>query len=89
MRVVKEIEAYLGSPNFDIESDTTPSKWWKEHEKLYPMLAKLAMKNFCVCATSCASERLFSMSGHVTPMRTSLKPDKVNRLFFLEKNLIK
>ena len=46
MRVVKEIEAYLGSPNLDIESDTTPLKWWKEHEKLYPTLAKLAI----VCA---------------------------------------
>ena len=53
MRVVKEIEAYLGSgsPNLDIESDTTPLKWWKKEEKLYPTLAKLVMKIFCVCVT--------------------------------------
>ena len=36
-----------------------------------------------VCATSCASERLFSVSGNiVTPTRTCLNPDKVNMLVF-------
>lgn len=87
-RIRKEIEMYLSSPNLNIESDMSPLQWWKEHNKSYPTLAKLAIKILCVCATSCASERLFSTSGHiVTPGRSSLNPNKVDMLVFLSKNL--
>ena len=38
--------------------------------------------------TSASSERLFSRSGKiVTPLRASLKPDKVDMLVFLSKNV--
>ena len=54
----------------------------------FPSLATLARKLLSVCATSCASERLFSISGNiVTPTKTCLNPDKVNMLAFLAKNL--
>lgn len=62
VKVSNEVESYLGSPNLDIESDLSPLKWWKEHTNSYPTLAKLAIKIPCVCATICASERLFSMT---------------------------
>ena len=58
--------------------------WWKSHNLEYPLLARLAKKYLCACATSSPSERLFSTSGDiVTPNRCSMKPDKVDMLTFL------
>ena len=87
-RVLKEITAYLSSPELQIESEVSPLSWWQEHAQHFSILAQLANKWLCICATSCSSERLFSTSGHVvTPARSSLNPDKVNMLVFLAKNL--
>ena len=81
-----EVESYLRIPLQDVEGD--PLQWWKVEEKNYPILATLARKYLCICATSSPSERLFSTSGLlVTPKRSSLKPDKVNMLVFLSRNL--
>lgn len=83
-----EVEAYKTSPKLEIDSDDTPVKWWKNHSTVYPVLAKLARKYLCMCATSCTSERQFSTSGNiVTSSRSSLKPTKVNMLVFLAQNL--
>ncbi len=87
LTVMKEIESYLSAPNLDIESDQKPLNWWKVNKMLYPTLAKLCVKILCICATSCASERLFSTSGHIVNSRSSLNPNKVNMLVFLAKNL--
>ena len=51
-------------------------------------MGAFAQRYVCVCATSSPSEHLFSSSGHiVSPLRLKLKPDKVNMLTFLSKNL--
>ena len=81
-----ELERYLSIPKLDKEEEILP--WWKINSSHYPHISKLAQQYLCVCATSSASERLFSTSGNiVTPSRSSLKPDKVNMLTFLTKNL--
>ena len=83
-----EVEAYKTSPKLEIDSDETPMSWWKNHSTVYPVLAKLAKKYLCMCATSCISERQFSTSGNiVTSSWSSLKPTKVNMLVFLARNL--
>lgn len=84
--VEAELNSYLLSPTIDSEAD--PLAWWRLHQVSYPKLSKLARKYLCIPATSSPSERLFSTSGNVvTCQRTCLKPNKVNMLVFLAKNL--
>ena len=65
-----------------------PLAWWKNNAVRFPLLSVLAKKYLCVCATSTASERVFSTAGNVvTSTRNLLKPEKVDMLVFLAKNL--
>ena len=81
-----ELQSYLQAGSLDTEAD--PLEWWKASQSLYPRLSKLARKYLCIPATSAASGRVFSTGGNVvTCLRSSLKPDQVNRLVFLAKNL--
>lgn len=85
-RVKEEVEQYSNIVKPDPELN--PLDWWKIQAPNYPILAKLAKKYLCICASSSASERLFSTSGHIaSKKRTLLKPDKLNMLVFLSKNL--
>ncbi|XP_056445916.1 E3 SUMO-protein ligase ZBED1-like isoform X2 [Gadus chalcogrammus] len=84
--IASELQSYLQSGNLDTEED--PLSWWREHQRLYPRLAKLAKKYLCIPATSSPSERVFSTGGNlVTCLRSSLMPEIVDRLVFLAKNL--
>ena len=81
-----ELTKYLHETKLDVESD--PLKWWKLHAPSYPLLSNVSKKYLAILATSASSERLFSRSGKiVTPLRASLKPDKVDMLVFLSKNV--
>lgn len=63
-----------------VDPDCNPLDWWKVNATNYTVLSQLAM---CISASSCASERVFSASGHiVSKKRTLLKPDMVNMLVF-------
>lgn len=51
---------------------------WKTNQACFPLMAKLVRKYFCICTTSCPSERVFSAAHDiVTPVRSLLKPEKV------------
>ncbi|XP_067313700.1 E3 SUMO-protein ligase ZBED1-like [Pseudorasbora parva] len=81
-----ELKGYLSTPN--AESEVDPLEWWKVHEANFPRISQLARKYLCIPATSAPSERAFSTGGNiVTCQRASLKPEKVNQLVFLSKNL--
>ena len=81
-----EISRYVSAPGIELDAD--PLQWWSIHASGYPSLSKLAHKYLCVCGTSSASERLFSVAGNiVTAKRSLLKPHKVDMLVFLAKNL--
>ncbi|KAI2649305.1 Zinc finger BED domain-containing protein 4 [Labeo rohita] len=74
--------------NTDIEPDTDPLEWWKLHQPNFPRLSLLAKKYLSIPATSAPSERVFSVGGGiVTCNRACLKPEVVDRLIFLAKNV--
>ena len=76
-RIQDELSQYLLLPCPEIKSN--PLEWWKNHQEHFQVLSTLAKKYLSVCATSCASERVFSTGGNVvTPSRSCLKPEKVD-----------
>ena len=86
IRVDTEIRRYLQEEALDSHAD--PLVWWRDNSVRFPLLSKVARKYMTICATSIPSERVFSAAGNVvTSFRASLKPDKVNMLVFLAKNM--
>lgn len=84
-RADTELTHYLQEEPLDSNGD--PLAWWRDNEARFPLLSKVARKYMCICATSTPSERVFSAAGNiVTPLRSSLKPHKVNMLVFLARN---
>ena len=85
-KVKQELDCYLGHPQLEIEE--SPLSWWKIEHQRYPHLSRLARKYLCLCATSVPSERIFSVAGEiVSDRRSALKPEKVDQLVFLARNL--
>ena len=83
----EEIDGYLQMPVVDV--DQSPLELWRREQTQFPMLSKLARKySICVCATSVASERVFSAANYIASnLRSCLKPTKINQLTFLQRNL--
>ncbi|XP_028980083.1 zinc finger BED domain-containing protein 1-like [Esox lucius] len=81
-----ELENYLMGP--DADSETEPLDWWKVYDKKFPKVSQLARRYLCIPATSSSSERIFSTGGNiVTCHRAALKPETVDKLVFLARNL--
>ena len=82
------------SEEFDNYLKLTPLKscdncleWWSHNSLHFPNLAKLAKRYLCVPATSVPAEQVFSIAGEViNNKRSSLKPENVDMLIFLNKN---
>lgn len=80
-----ELDCYLSQPIVSMNS--SPFAWWEINTRLFPHLAKLAQRILVVQATSVSSERVFSTAGDiVTAKRSSLDPENVDKLIFLNKN---
>ena len=56
-------EKYERSPRADPSSD--PLQWWKLNSNQYSVLSQVAKKYLCICASSSASECVFSTLGHI------------------------
>lgn len=82
-----EISLYVATPPLPDKS-IDPLHWWQQNNSVYPNLSHLARRYLCIQGTSVASERVFSHAGYiVNDRRCSLKPDLVNKLVFLNRNL--
>ena len=83
--VIEEFKKYL---NISVNLSSDPINWWKTNQNDFPRLAKLAKKYLSIPSTSVSSERIFSTAGNlITKKRTALKPELVNKLIFLKKNM--
>jgi len=48
-----------------LELDKGPLEWWKQRRMTFLFLSQLIRKLYCITATSCPSERLFSAAGNL------------------------
>ncbi|XP_073332449.1 E3 SUMO-protein ligase ZBED1-like [Pagrus major] len=83
-----EAELVRYRSEMSISLTSCPLKWWKENSKFYPLLSPLAKAYLTTPATSVPSERVFSTAGDVvTSQRSQLRPENVDMLIFLKRNL--
>lgn len=82
-----ELEEYLSLSSADIKTD--PLKWWRDHEKQFKYLSRVAKQYLCIPATSVESERHFSAAGRtVTKIRNRLSPEVTETLLFVNRNKV-
>ena len=80
--VTKEIERYKKEEQ---NPEADPLAWWREREKSYPILSRLAKRILCVPATSVEAERRFSDLGLLlTKRRLCLTGPHVDMMLFLK-----
>ena len=79
------IEEYLQSPCLPQESD--PLEYWKENNKKFSQLAKLAPNYLCIPASSAPVESLFRIAGKVfRPKQCRLTDNLFQKLMFIKCN---
>lgn len=84
---VSELDSYLRESD-SCEHIEKLLDWWGTQRKKYPALSFLAKKVLCIASTSAISERNFSAAGCVLQeRRTCLKPENLDNLLFLHKNM--
>jgi hypothetical protein len=80
-----EFEQYISE--IQINQNLDPCMWWKEHETIYPTIAKVAKNILCIPASYASSERVFSTARNiVTSQRNRLNAENVSTLVFLKQN---
>ena len=88
-----EIARYVNNAeqgSAELTSDMDVLLWWRDHAKIYPLMANLAKKYLAVQATSCSSERTFSTGGRtVTNTRTRLATCNVHMIVYVKENMDK
>ena len=71
----------------NFKKDTNPSLFWINNSQTYQRLSVLARRYLTPLPNSAYSERCFSLSGEIiSKKRTSLCPEKVEMIEFLNKN---
>ena len=77
-----KVEHYLSEKT--VKRKSSPLIWWRENDKRFPKLSKVARCLLNIPATSTLSERVFSVAGlAVNKLRSSLKPKNVDSLVCL------
>ncbi|CAF1153450.1 unnamed protein product [Rotaria magnacalcarata] len=84
----KELTEYLFL-NVTLEPDADVLLFWKQHQNKFPTLASIVKDIYSIPASNTTVERLFSSAGStISDRRTNLDSEKVNKLLFLNKNLL-
>lgn len=83
----EEIERFMLEPVCNIKENIF--SWWHKNKSRFPLIYGIAKKTIIVPATSTPSERVFSTAGLIlTEKRSRLKPDHLDMLIFLNRNLM-
>ena len=95
-KVNDELTEYRALPRIDMRETlengekgkySDPLFWWKNREKNFPTLSKIAKKILCIPGTSAPSERVFSVAGlTITKLRAKLDCENASCLIFLRDN---
>ena len=81
-----ELEAWSKVPAGH-HTDIDILDFWRDHEKSFPLLARVARMFFGIPVTSASSERLFSAAGNViSSARTLLATERAEQLIFIHDN---
>jgi hypothetical protein len=81
-----EVDMYLNTNTPFSPSDDVLNFWECNKEK-YPRLYAITQRLFSIPATNLSSERNFSYTGMtLTDKRSTINPDKVNKLLFIRSN---
>ena len=87
-----EVELYRSLPVVNCHDvhdflEFSPLKWWKQEEKRFPRLARVAQAWLALQVTSAAVESEFSSCGYtMTDRRTRMKGDTLSLLEFVGRN---
>ena len=74
-----EVELTRYAESQRCERKTDPLAWWKQNERNYPNIARMAKKYLAIPATSVPNERLLSKAGEIVSARlASIKSKNVN-----------
>ena len=85
-RVKEKMERYEKTPKAD--SDSNPLTWWSIHSSTFPNLIQSWPRSIYAYVHLALQPKSFSTAGHIVSKKhCSLKPEKVNMLVFLAKNL--
>lgn len=85
---VDELTMYLNlRPPSTLSSTADLLPWWRENEKNFPHVARVARRLLSVPASSASSERSFSAAGlTLSQRRAALDPDTVDDILFVHSN---
>ncbi|KAF8696454.1 hypothetical protein AX14_001593 [Amanita brunnescens Koide BX004] len=80
-----EVRHYLKTMEADVTKKTDIIKWWQDHARTYPTLARIALDVLPCQASSVPCERLFSSSKQVAmERRSSLGADLLEQLLVMK-----
>jgi hypothetical protein len=84
-----ELDEYMNL-NIRLNENDDILLFWLQHQSKFPILTSIVQDYFAVPASNTIVERLFSSSKNtVSDKRTRLGAEKINKILFLQKNLLK
>ena len=85
----EQLEKYLTSTSIiQDEEDDDILGYWREHQKLFPLISSIARVVLAIPASNTLVERLFSSCKNtIIDKRTRLGSEKLNKMMFLQKNM--
>ena len=83
-----EVTLFRDEPSLPLQDHdgkfSCPLMWWKNNQKKYNIISKLALRLLCIPATSAPAERVFSVAGlTIAKDRARLAPNTAHELIFL------